>query len=87
MNALHVASYAGDLLALDELLMSGGSNLIEEVISKGLTALALAIVAEDSGEQVDCILRLINAGADLKFRLPNGTRLDEICQVTKKVSV
>jgi ankyrin repeat protein len=79
-NAIHLAAHAGDLLALDELLSSGGLDLIDEVDAKGLTALALAIACE----HVDCIKRLINMGADLKFRLPNGTRLDEICQVRKK---
>ncbi|MHB0947393.1 MAG: hypothetical protein ACYC3B_09500, partial [Sedimentisphaerales bacterium] len=43
---------------------------IDEVTAKGTTALALAIL----GEHVDCAKRLIQLGANIKFKLPNDKR-------------
>lgn len=66
-NALHLAAYNGDLFALNELLFSGRIKSIDDLTSKGATALVLAILQNN----VDCVKRLISSGADLNYKFQN----------------
>jgi ankyrin repeat protein len=68
-SALHLAAWEGDLVALN-MLSIASSCLIDDVTTKGVTSLALAIL----GEHVDCATRLIKMGANINFILPNGER-------------
>jgi len=65
-NALHLAAYEGDLIAVQELLPFVTRNkAIDAVTSKGATALVLAITEE----HVACAKHLIAAGADVDFQI------------------
>jgi len=66
-NALHLAAYEGDQVAIVELLPGGRMLSIDAVTSKGATALLLAILQE----HVACVKRLIAFGADVNFQYKN----------------
>ena len=67
-NSLHVAASRGDLFAVQQLVSA--FNLVDEVSSKGATALVFAIMEE----HVDCTKYLINAGADLYLKFHENYR-------------
>ena len=68
-NALHLAAYRGDLVAIQELYSIDRKSLIDEVTSKGVTALTLAILEE----HVECVKLLINLGANINFKMTIGS--------------
>jgi len=68
-NPFHVASWEGDLQAIDAIVLTD-LGLVDEVTTKGATALALAILKE----HFDCTKRLLDLGADAFRELPTGSR-------------
>ncbi len=77
-NALHLAAYEGDLEAVKILALSS-YRWIDEVTTKGATALALAILYEHP----ECARHLIKSGADLNFKLPSGMRLLDVLEASE----
>lgn len=73
-TALHYAAWEGDLLAVTELTLGEASGTIDNLTTKGATALALAIM----NNHVECARRLLQCGASVVFELPTGRSLVDV---------
>jgi len=73
-TALHLAAWEGDLLAVSELTLGETPGGIDDLTTKGATALTLAL----RNNHVACAKRLLQSGADALFQLPSGRSLVDV---------